>query len=42
MASEVANGGNTVVPAILVLDALGYRVKIKEDLVARTAPRSIA
>ena len=38
MPSEIAHAGNTVVPALLALEALGYEISIQGDLVTAAAP----
>ena len=38
MPSEIAHAGNTVVPALLALEALGYEISIQADLVIAAGP----
>jgi hypothetical protein len=38
MPSEIAYAGNTVVPALLALEALGCEISIQGDLVAAARP----
>lgn len=38
MPSEIADAGNSVVPALLALEALGYEISIQGDLVTAAGP----